>query len=81
MALKNHLDEFVSFAYFLADESAKITLKFFRQNFTTENKEDNSPVTIADKNAHLAIEDSLESTNIPILSEEGKNIEYEKRGN
>jgi len=76
MALKNHLDEFVSFAYFLADESAKITLKFFRQNFTTENKEDNSPVTIADKNSELKIRDLINKTypNHGILGEEFEDI-------
>ena len=44
-----------------------------------EYKADNSPLTIADKKADLAIKNILESTNIPILSEEGKNIPYEKR--
>ena len=44
-----------------------------------EYKADNSPLTVADKKADLAIKTILESTNIPILSEEGKNIPYEKR--
>ena len=48
-------------------------------DFQVENKEDNSPLTIADKKAHEIISEILSDTNIPILSEEGKDIPYEQR--
>ncbi len=44
-----------------------------------EYKEDNSPLTKADKGAHAAILPILESTGYPILSEEGRDIPYEER--
>ncbi len=43
------------------------------------SKEDNSPLTIADKRAHDVIYESLLETKIPILSEEGKIPEYDER--
>lgn len=48
-------------------------------NFSIEKKSDNSPLTIADKASHNVIETLLLETNIPILSEEGKSIEYNER--
>jgi 3'(2'), 5'-bisphosphate nucleotidase len=42
-------------------------------------KNDDSPLTLADKNAHLKIKSFLEKTNIPILSEEGKHENFETR--
>jgi len=44
-----------------------------------EYKQDNSPLTQADTAAHKAIVEILTATNIPILSEEGKNINYNER--
>ena len=32
MTLKNQMDEFVSFANTLADESSKVVMRYFRQN-------------------------------------------------
>lgn len=46
-----------------------------------KTKSDNSPLTIADKNANDAIIDILQSTNIPIISEEIKNQPYDIRKN
>ena len=48
-------------------------------DFQTELKGDRSPLTIADKRAHNAITSILQSTNLPILSEEGKTIPYSER--
>lgn len=47
--------------------------------FEIETKEDDSPLTVADKNAHNAIIKFLESTRIPVLSEEGRDIPFEER--
>ncbi len=72
----NQLEEFISFANFLADESAKVILKFFRHTFTSVNKEDDTPVTIADKNSELIIRDLI-NKNYPrhgILGEEFEGI-------
>ncbi len=44
-----------------------------------EYKADDSPLTIADKKADMAIKAILDTTGIPVLSEEGKNIPYDKR--
>lgn len=44
-------------------------------------KEDKSPLTQADTLAHHAIESSLKSTDLPILSEEGSKIDYNNRKN
>ena len=51
MKIENSLENIVKFANKLADESAKITMSYFRKNIKIENKSDNSPVTIADKSS------------------------------
>lgn len=48
-------------------------------DFGIEKKADNSPLTIADKNANEVICSILEETKIPILSEEGKTIDFSTR--
>lgn len=48
-------------------------------DFSVEEKADNSPLTIADKTGHQVIKAALIETGIPILSEEGKIIEYKER--
>jgi 3'(2'), 5'-bisphosphate nucleotidase len=58
--------------------STKI-LDIYWQDFDVEFKEDKSPLTMADRLAHDAISKVLESTGLPVLSEEGKNISYEVR--
>ncbi len=66
-----------------AAKSASIEiLKIYESgDFSIESKSDNSPLTLADKSAHLAIVNELEQTGLPILSEEGKEIPYEARKN
>lgn len=54
-------------------------LKIYNTDFSVEEKEDNSPLTQADKNANTVIEAILKDTNIPILSEEGRDIDYSER--
>ena len=46
---------------------------------TVEYKADSSPLTEADKRSHNIISQILQSTNLPILSEEGKDIPYNTR--
>lgn len=44
-------------------------------------KSDRTPITVADRHAHLTIKESLGRTRIPILSEEGREMLYEERKN
>ena len=76
-----NLDELISFASNLADESEKIIKQYFRTPLNINYKEDESPVTIADKNTELKIRELIE-TKYPehgILGEEfeDKNIDSE----
>jgi 3'(2'), 5'-bisphosphate nucleotidase len=54
-------------------------LKIYAQDFDVETKSDESPLTQADKNAHLAIVSFLKQTDLPILSEEGKHMGFSER--
>ena len=54
-------------------------MKVYALDFDVETKEDSSPLTEADKNSHLAIMSFLEQTGLPILSEEGKHMDYSER--
>lgn len=48
-------------------------------DFEIERKADNSPLTIADRKAHETIVAILNETPFPVLSEEGKHLDYEIR--
>jgi myo-inositol-1(or 4)-monophosphatase len=50
-----NLTEFKNFMYHLANISANIIKPYFRTRMNIEHKEDNSPVTVADKNAEAAM--------------------------
>ena len=54
-------------------------LEVYKSPFAVEHKDDKSPLTLADKNAHKIITHMLKDTGIPVLSEEGKVIPYEER--
>ena len=54
-------------------------LEIYKRDFEVEFKVDASPLTEADKAAHHIICDALEDTDLPILSEESKVIDYEQR--
>jgi 3'(2'), 5'-bisphosphate nucleotidase len=63
-----------------SEEAAKAILEVYHSgHFETEAKGDNSPLTLADRKAHGIIASILQSTGLPVLSEEGKNIPYETR--
>ncbi|MDH4089342.1 MAG: 3'(2'),5'-bisphosphate nucleotidase CysQ [Cyclobacteriaceae bacterium] len=63
-----------------AEKASEEILKVYRSSdFEAEAKGDNSPLTLADKNAHHTIASILQSSNLPILSEEGKSIPYAAR--
>jgi 3'(2'), 5'-bisphosphate nucleotidase len=65
-----------------AEEACKVILEVYdSNNFETERKEDNSPLTLADRRSHDVIEAILKTTGLPVLSEEGKDIPHEARRN
>ena len=61
-------------------EAGKAILEIYHSgDFGIEIKVDNSPLTKADKASHNVIMSFLTKTNIPVLSEEGRDISYEER--
>lgn len=52
--------DYLSFATDLAVEAGKITMKYFRKDFTVEYKADASPVTIADRETELFIRAAIQ---------------------
>ena len=62
-------------------EAGRAIMDIYEKDFEVEFKKDESPLTVADKTAHEIIQKNLEKYNLPILSEEGKNIPYEERKN
>jgi 3'(2'), 5'-bisphosphate nucleotidase len=56
-------------------------LKVYDTDFNVEYKQDKSPVTKADKNASDKIIEVLNHFNIPLLSEEGDQADFETRKN
>jgi 3'(2'), 5'-bisphosphate nucleotidase len=56
-------------------------LKIYEHYFEVQIKSDNSPVTIADHNSNDAILKVLDTTGIPILSEESEQVTFDKRKN
>ncbi|MFT5078282.1 MAG: 3'(2'), 5'-bisphosphate nucleotidase [Saprospiraceae bacterium] len=54
-------------------------MEVYATDFDVEKKGDDSPLTIADKNANEVINQYLEKTSFPIISEENKQIDYTVR--
>jgi len=54
---------------------------YLTDDFEVENKQDNSPLTKADRLSHEIIEGFLINTGLPIISEEGKDLSHEERKN
>ena len=73
----------------IAKEAGKAIMEIYNQDFDIEFKSDNTPLTIADRKANEIIVSALNllpvnsfiQKNIPILSEEGRNIPYDERKN
>ncbi len=57
----SNIDEFSDFSIHLADESEKIIKKYFRTSIDVDSKEDQSPVTIADKEVELKIREIIKN--------------------
>lgn len=76
--MENNLTISIKAALIAGEEILKV---YTSDDFDVKLKSDDSPLTKADKNAHKIIVENLSETNIPILSEEGKNIPFEERSN
>lgn len=78
------MNEFLEIARQAALEAGAVIMKIYTdpsQDFGIEKKSDNSPLTLADKNAHLCIMRYLGGTGIPVLSEEGQHLPFCERRN
>jgi 3'(2'), 5'-bisphosphate nucleotidase len=60
-------------------KAGEAIMNIYKQDFAVEYKEDNSPLTLADQEANKVIMSYLETTSIPIISEENKAIDYSER--
>ena len=75
-ASPNHLITAITAAL----EASKAILEIYHSRaFDIEIKGDNSPLTRADTASHNIIMSYLEPTDIPVLSEEGRDIPYQER--
>ncbi len=65
----------------LTEEAGKAILEVYGTEFSVKEKEDRSPLTLADSRSHLIISKGLQSRypDIPVLSEEGKEAPYSVR--
>mgnify|MGYP001225143951 CR=1 FL=1 len=74
------MDKNLHIAIEAAIEAGKEIIKIYeKDDFSVVSKSDNSPLTIADIESNKIITNHLSKTNVPILSEEGKHLSYEKR--
>lgn len=74
------IEEWMQVAKQAAIEAGQAILEIYHSaDFEVEQKSDDSPLTKADRAAHLRIVKHLEKTGLPILSEEGKHMDYEER--
>lgn len=73
------MDKNLQLAILSAIRAGNEILTVYKDDIVVEYKADESPLTMADKNAHQAIVDGLKASGLPLLSEEGKAIPYEER--
>ncbi|MFQ5713286.1 MAG: 3'(2'),5'-bisphosphate nucleotidase CysQ [Candidatus Scalinduaceae bacterium] len=79
-------------ALFAAKRAGEAILEVYNSDFAVERKDDNSPLTLADKRSHEIIMDDLRkpieiknskhtynNLTLPILSEEGRDIPFDER--
>jgi 3'(2'), 5'-bisphosphate nucleotidase len=62
-------------------QAGQAILEVYDSEFAVEHKADNSPLTRADRKSHELLMRVLSSMELPILSEEGREIPYENRKN
>lgn len=62
-----------------AIKAGEAVLEVYETDFAIEYKDDHSPLTLADRRSHNIISEHLEPFRLPILSEEGRDIDYNER--
>jgi 3'(2'), 5'-bisphosphate nucleotidase len=78
-------DKLILTTILAAKRAGEAILEVYGSDFAVEQKDDKSPLTLADKRSHEIIEKVLEQTvtvnnsTVPILSEEGKETPYDER--
>lgn len=73
------MSELLLLASNVALEAGVEIMNIYQSDFEVEFKADESPLTLADQRADRIIKTSLQSTHIPILSEEGLQMEFKER--
>ena len=71
--------ELLELAIHAALQGGKEILEVYSREFDVQFKEDNSPLTLADRKAHAVINKTLITTGLPVLSEEGQHLPFEVR--
>ena len=75
------MKELLSTAIIASVEAGEAIMKVYSNKIDVVYKEDESPLTLADKNANKIINKHLVKSKIPIISEENKILTYEERKN
>ncbi len=63
----------------IACDASKEIMLVYDEEFDVVSKKDGSPLTIADTKSHNIISKTLSETNIPVISEESKLLDYDIR--
>jgi 3'(2'), 5'-bisphosphate nucleotidase len=74
-----HLSHLTTLSIKAAVAAGTKVTEIYNGEYTTTFKADQSPLTTADLKAHETIVEFLKETDIPILSEEGRNISWDER--
>ncbi len=78
-------EELILTTLFAAKRAGEAILDVYGSDFAVEQKDDKSPLTLADTRSHEIIMDVLEQTitvnncTVPVLSEEGRGIPFDER--
>lgn len=76
------VSNYLPLAIYSALDAGREIMRIYNQPMETWNvtaKSDSSPLTAADRAAHQVIANALNDTPFPLLSEEGRSIDYEER--
>jgi len=81
----NQYEKLILTTLHAAKRAGEAILDVYGSDFAVEQKDDKSPLTLADKRSHEIIMDVLEQTitvnncTVPVLSEEGRGIPFDER--
>jgi 3'(2'), 5'-bisphosphate nucleotidase len=73
--------DYLNIAINAAIQAGNVIMDVYQNTIAVSYKEDNSPLTEADRKAGEIINNYLEQTNIPVINEENKQLPYEIRKN